>query len=505
MTPPDAANATWDFLCRHRHRLLGAAVALALAAVAAVAGSYLLYPGYLDHGEPSVALISWRLLEGIPAFTALDDPRRIANLYGPVTHVIHAASFALAGPSIAAGKVAAVVAAMLIPAAVFMGQRQRGIEAALIGLVIAAALVLLHVPTSIWNRPDSFLALMAALAVWAANAADPARAEWPKSVLIAVCGGLAVGLKIHGGIYVAPVVVWHCLNPHRGVRVFAVMCAVGAGVALVPFAFPVFPLANHLAWLAPVIGKESPPAYVLNMLRYAAIYLVPVAFFAAAAIRAAGAMARRETAYLATYVACLAAAIYLGAKPGAGIHYLYPFTALAIDLTLRHALRVTGRRIAVWGTIVAFATIVLAIGVPVQKRYYRALHWQEVSRIGAEIRTVMAAYPGRTIEMGVGGNVASYHRTFYKTILVLAGNPYTLDAAVIIEWSKLGIPLADATLALIRGCSTDLWLIPKGERPFTMVGYYGNRIFEPAFVDAFHGSYAKAKSLEFFDLWACKR
>jgi len=38
-----------------------------------------------------------------------------------------------------------------------------------------------------------------------------------------------------------------------------------------------------------------------------------------------------------------------------------------------------------------------------------------------------------------------------------------------------------------------------------MVGYYGNRIFEPAFVDAFHGSYAKAKSLEFFDVWACKR
>jgi hypothetical protein len=272
-----------------------------------------------------------------------------------------------------------------------------------------------------------------------------------------------------------------------------------------PFAFPVFPLNNHLAWFVPVIGKETSLPYVLHVLRYAVIYLAPLAFFAAAGMRATDSAARREAAYLGAYLCCLAAAIYLGAKPGAGSHYFYPFAALTIDLTLRHALRVIGWRMAVWGAIVVFATVVLAIGVPVQKRYYRALHWQEVSRIGAEVRAIMAAYPGRTIEMGVGDNVATYPRTFQKSLLVLAGNPYTLDVAVIIEWSKLGIPFPDATLAMIRGCSTELWLIPKGERPFAIVGYYGNPTFEPAFIDAFLGSYAEAKSLEFFDVWACKR
>jgi len=90
-------------------------------------------------------------------------------------------------------------------------------------------------------------------------------------------------------------------------------------------------------------------------------------------------------------------------------------------------------------------------------------------------------------------------------MLLLAGNPYTLDAAVTIEWSKLNIAFPDSTLALIRGCSTDLWLIPKGERPFAMIGYYGNPVFEASFIAAFLASYAKDKSFEYFDVWACKR
>jgi len=65
--------------------------------------------------------------------------------------------------------------------------------------------------------------------------------------------------------------------------------------------------------------------------------------------------------------------------------------------------------------------------------------------------------------------------------------------------------LPGATLAMIRGCSTERRLIPKGERPFALVGYYGNPVFNPAFVDAFEASYGKAKSSTFFDVWACKR
>ena len=512
MTPPSASTKVLDFLCQHRYRLLGALALLAIAAVAWAALSYLVYPGYLDHGEPSVAVISWRLLAGIPAFPAIDDPQRVANVYGPLTYAAHALAFALFGPSLAAGKAAGVAAAILIPVAAFFAQRRRGIEAALVATALAAALVLIYIPASIWNRPDSFLALVAVIAVWIANAADPGRAEWAKSIMIAICGGLAVGFKMHGGIYVAPVVVCHCLNPHRGLKTFVVMCAVGGAMALLPFAFPLFSLANLLAWLAPVAGKPSPIAYAPRLLRYGAIFAVPLAFFVAgwwrqrrAAGEAGNAMRVADHGYAGMYALAMGAAFYLGSKPGAGAYYFYPFVGLTADMMLRFAPAVSGRTTVRWGVPVAVAVILLGLSVPVQKRFQLALHWRESAAITADIRGVMARYPGRTIEMGVGQDVYTYPRTYYKTLLLLAGHPYTLDAAVTIEWSKLNIAFPDSTLALIRGCSTDLWLIPKGERPFTMIGYYGNPVFEASFIAAFLASYAKDKSFEYFDVWACKR
>jgi hypothetical protein len=512
MTPPPAFHKVEDFLCRHRYRLLGAFALLALADVAWAALTYLAYPGYLDHGEPSVALTSWRLLAGIPAYPTFDDPHRVANIYGPLTYAAHALAFGLFGPSLATGKAAGVAAAILLPVAVFFSQRRRGLEAALVAATFAAGLVLMYMPTSIWNRPDSFLALVAVAAVWIANTADPGRPEWTKSVMIAVCGGLAVGFKIHGGIYVAPVVVWHCLNPHRRLKTFAVMCAVGAATALLPFASPLFSLGNLLAWLAPMTGKPSPFGYAPRLLRYGVIFAMPLAFLVVTwwrQSRATGAPTARppvaDLGYAGTYALSVAAAFYLGTKPGAGAHYFYPLVGLTADMMFRFAPRIAGRPIVRWGVVAGVAGIVLGLSVPVQKRFARALHWQEIAAVTTEIRDIMTRYPGRTIEMGVGQDIYTYHRTYYRILLVLAGHPYTIEPGVLTEWSKLKIPFSDATIAMIRGCSTDLWLIPKGEHPFAMIGYYGAPMVEPAFVDAFLANYAKDKSFEYFDVWACKR
>ena len=152
----------------------------------------------------------------------------------------------------------------------------------------------------------------------------------------------------------------------------------------------------------------------------------------------------------------------------------------------------------------AVAAVILVLGIPVQKRFYRALHWEKVEAIQAEIRTIMAKHPDKTIEMGVGQNTATYPRTFYKTLLVLKGHPYTIDAAPAMEMTMMKIPLNDDLLSLLRGCSTDLWLIPKGEKPFAMTGYYGTPTVGQAFIDTFNASYAKAESLDYFDVWACE-
>ena len=115
-----------EFLSQNGLWLLGVVAVLCFANVAAVAIGYLVYPGYVDHGEPSVAMTSWRLLEGFPVYPAFDNPDRTTNLYGPVTYLIHAASFFLAGAGIPVSKAAGLAAALMIPAVVFATHRRRG-------------------------------------------------------------------------------------------------------------------------------------------------------------------------------------------------------------------------------------------------------------------------------------------------------------------------------------------------------------------------------------------
>lgn len=492
-----------ELFSKHRSRLLGLVAALVIANVVLVAGAYLLYPGYLDHGEPSVALISWLILEGYPAFLKLDDPIMTGNVYGPLTFVIHSVSYLLLGPSVIAGKALSVLAAAMIPVLLFMSQRHRGMDVAALGAVLGAGLVLFHVPFSIWNRPDSIIALLAIAAVWLANVSGSDRPEWVKSLAIAVMAGIAVGMKLHAGAYFAPVVIYHCLNSKRGLKTFAVMAVVGLSVVMLPFAFSVFSFANFLDWILALSEKENPITSIPKFARHGFIYAMPVVFYLAAWRWPGKKIGHAEKAYFWVFVVSLALILVPATKAGAGTHYFFPFVAVLIDLILRNIGRVKIHRTIVWGMAGVLAATIFIVGVPVQKRFFRALHWQESAAVQAEIRTIMAAYPERTIEMGIGEDLKTYPRTFNRTLLVLGGHPYTVDHAPAMEITMLKIPLNDALLSMLRGCNTDIWLVPKGEKPFKMIGYYGTPTFGQAFSDTFNASYTKTKSFKFFDVWVC--
>ncbi len=509
MTPPPKFTApkspVVEFFAQYRAWIVGIIASLVLADVFWLAATYLVYPGYLDHGEPSVTLISWRILDGAPAFLSLDSPFLVSNVYGPVTYVVHAVSFWLLGPSIMAGKAAAFLAVPLIPILVFLSHRRRGFEAAAFGAILAAALVLFHVPFSIWNRPDTFMALLAVIAVWAANISDPENPEWAKSAVIAVAAGLAVGMKLHAGVYFAPVVIFHCMNEKRGLKAFTAMAVVGLAVVLLPFAFSVFSLSAFTEWIVMHAKKSSSVDFVSKFVRYGAIYASPVLFYLAARRWSGRRIASAEKVYFWVFIACLVAVLFPATKAGAGTHYFFPFLAVLVDQILRHSGRIKKKKkeAVIWSVAGVLAAVIMIVGIPVQKRFFRALHWQQVTAIQSEIRAIMAAYPDNTIEMGVGQDIKTYPRTFYRTLLVLDGHPYTIDGPAM-ELNMWKVPLSDDLLATVRGCSTDIWLIPKDETPFKMIGYYGAPMLDSSFADAFLGSYGKAKSFKFFDIWACK-
>jgi hypothetical protein len=498
-------TAAIAFISRYRTRLLLGAAALVVANVIWVAVTYLVYPGYLDHGEPSVTLISWLLLDGAPAFPEIGAPILTGNVYGPLTYVVHALSFLLFGPTIMAGKAASFLAVVLIPVLIFLSHRPRGIEAAAVGTILGAGLVLFHIPYSIWNRPDAFITLLGVVAVWLTNASDPKRPEWTKSIAIALAAGVAVSMKFHAGAYFAPVVIFHCMHQRRGFKTFAAMAVVGLGVVLLPFAFSVFSLSNFITWISALLGKDHPIAYASKFARYGIIYAMPTLFFAAAWRWSGKRIEIPEKVYFWTFVVSFIVILGPATKVGAGTHYFLPFLAVLVDLILRNAGRLKKHETWVWGLAGILCAGILIVGVPVQKRFFRALHWQEVTAIQSEIRAIMATYPDRTIEMGIGQDLTVYPRTYYRTMLVFGGHPYTVDYAPAMELTMLKVPLPDDLLSLLRGCSTDIWLVPKGEPPFTMPGYYGPPTLDRTFSQTFKVSYAKATSYKFFDVWACKQ
>lgn len=472
---------------------------LAYASLVAVGVTYLAYPAFVDHGEPSTLLIAWRLLQGLPAYPAFSAPERITNIYGPLAYGVNVPFLAVLGPSISVGKSAAVLAALAIPLAVFWSRIRDGWTAAAAGVLLASGYAILHLPATLWNRPDSFVTLCVALALVALRSTGLSGHETLRAVAIALCTGLAVGAKLHAALYFAPIVLFYVWE--RGFGTLALMAAVGAAVMLAPFALPLFSLNDYLSWFEPVAaGKQNSWGVFLKVFRYSLFYFAPLVF----PLLERKTLQKRDWLYVGAYAGCLVLAYFPASKPGAGMHYLLPFAPVAVDIAIRYgAARFTRRAATAAAAILAVA--LLLICMPIQQRFIEALRWDDARAIESEIRQIMADFKGRSLEMGVGETVVSYPRTFQKTILVTAGNPYSLDAAIVTETAYLKIPLPPETIARVRACRTNAWLIPAGERPFAMVGYYAMPAFGQEFQDAFLAAYEKRRSYRTFDVWVCRR
>ncbi len=488
-------------LSQHGAKLAVFAALAAIAVIAAIAGLYLAYPGYVDHTEPSIAALSWRLFEGHPVYHGLEAPDRTSIPYGPLAYGIHAVIFALFGGSLATGKLAGLAAAMFVPLFFLIGWRRWGLVHASAASLLASGFILLLIPFSIWNRPDPFIVLFVVIALWVMNSADKEKPEWVRTLIIATAGGMAVSLKIHAGIYFVPIALLHCHG--RGFTRFLALSLAGAAVAMAPFAFSAFSLADYTVWFSlQAAGKAFSPEAYGPVLKKALLYLIPALVFFPA-LKSTG---KGGKIYFWSYMVSLLVLIPLAARPGGGHYYLYPFFPLAIDLTLRFAGNSRYARFSTTTLLVA-AVFVLMLSVPVQKRFLRNLDWTLATSIDAEVKDIIAHFSGKTIEMGYGEKTAggaSYDLTYYKSLLVMAGNPYSLDATVGAEMLKLGIAFPKAAIERIGACRTDLWLVPKGEAPFAMWSYYGGPAFPEVFRQAFLGAYKKSASFTYFDVWACR-
>lgn len=482
--------------------------------VVALAIAYLVYPGYWDHGEPILAAASYMMLSGQQLYPDFDSAQFTSNLYGPFLFSANALMMGIFGGNIAASKVLGPVMVTLLYVLTWLTYCHFGIRWAAAALILTAAYSLNNLPYSIWNRPDPALTTLAMIAVFlVVRNASSTRWFWLCAVIGAL-GGAASGFKLYGFLYIAPVGIYIAL---LGAGWTGVVVMLSAGIAMVflPFAFPVFDLASYVDWFGLMAGKEVSPKMVNRGLRYFVMTALPALMLLIFVLRCSRYPSRlAEIAYSVFTLLGIGACSYLATKPGAGFYYVMPFVPLVVHqftLAVRRARTddsfgdAFGGR--AWRVPIILGTILVLVmaipSVPKQKRFIKTFHWDQAQAVTSDLNALIAAYPDKKIQMGAGHSAKGYRYTMYKPLLIFAGHPYQVDFGIMMETSHLGIPLPQALIDNIASCHTDIWLTPKNEIPFDMLGFYGNRSVDLSFRKAFSANYSKTESTEFFDIWTC--
>lgn len=480
--------------------LLGLAIAL-VTNIIVICATYVLYPGYLDTGEPNIVALGWRLWEGNPVYLPLDHETRITNLYGPYLYSLHAIVLGIFGPSVLIGKLPGAIAMCFAVVCMAVATARHGRYGIAIAVAGTAAFGVLNLPTTIWNRPESFMLLTAAAGV----ALYERGSKYQIIIGIGILIGLSMGLKIFAAIYFAPIGLMILIRYGFVAALLTVLIAFA--VAALPFLTPYFSFNDMVGLIKVMADKPNAERELGKIFRYGLYYVLPVVVMALIGLRHMdGAEKRQNLILFCALLASIVLVLYPAQKPGAGYHYFLPFAPLTLLLVTKFFASAAsiGRKSAIW-IVVTIIAAMSVLSIPTEKRFFRALDWQFASAVAAEIKAINDAYPDSTIEIGVGERNESYRQTFQRTRLVFNGHPYTLDAAIIIDTTVWGKLLPPGTIEMIRRCQTEIWLIPANEDPFTWTGFYGNDVYGQPFRDAFNASFSITEEREFFDVYSCRK
>jgi hypothetical protein len=476
--------------------------ALSIGIVLTIAISYLVYPGYLDTGEPNIVALAWRLLDGHPVYLPVDDAIRTTNVYGPYLYLIHSAVFAVLGGSVLIGKLPGISALAIALILIAFAHRRQGKIAVSLALAYCAGIVGLNLPMTIWDRPETFMLACVAAGVCLNNLDADQRGKQFRIVGFGILIGVLMGFKAFAPIYFLPFGLLMLFRD--GIVACILTVIIALGVIVIPFTLDAFQPQYLIDLVQLLSGKPNSWYGFTKVLRYSLYYIVPALIFVVPMLRNMNQTERRDSVLLlGGFLIAIVLVFYPAQKPGAGMYYLMPFAPIVAALLVR-GLSSSAKQGGILWTGVVLAILVNILAVPVEKRLWRALEWQTATEVGQEIDAIAASHPDKKIEIGIGSERRSYRKTFQRTRLVFDGHPYSLDASIIIETTAWGIDLKPETIALISECSTDIWLIPADESPFDWQSFYGNDTYGPTFRTAFHDAYQRIEQRTHFDVYACR-
>ena len=505
-------------LCRHVALSKYAAAAWAvvlLAAFGAAAWANLFSAEFPDHVQPSVACSSALFWRGQPVYQDFATPERYSLVYGPLLFAGIALSQGLLGATVIATKLPgtlAAVGALVLTFLVIARATNRLTALSFTGLAAALLLHSFHLSFSV--RGDPFILLAVALGLWAAT-----QERSRTAVLLGLCVGAAVNMKLHSLAYFLPIfaIAWR-QNWSRQARIGG---AIVAGITiLAPFlVFPQVSLANYLGLLK--VASHHPPG--TEEFRGTLEWCVALAF---PALFALGIMQvrmedftrrflREESVYLAALCVAFLLILVPASKVGAGKHHFMPFIPIAMLFAARVAsvslksylFRSSGPAIA---TALAFSWIA---GCSIASLRAASFTFQTARADNAEAQHCLddlmrarAEHP-ESVLLVIPGDDAGYKRTFGRFRLIFDGMPVGIDSCAVMDFLRGDAAEVDL-LALSRAAMKQhrkpvLCLAPRDAAPFSMRTFYppAGPLFSDKVRSDFNRNFTRIGATEFFDVY----
>jgi hypothetical protein len=314
------------------------------------------------------------------------------------------------------------------------------------------------------------------------------------ALLMGIALGVGVDLKISAVIYIFPALA--LLWRKHGPMTFAAAAVNATLIAAMPFlAFPNVSLPGYLSWVQAATGQGVRLSALPAAIEWMIVLIIPMM------VMVRPDTTRREIPdiglFRALVIASMLVSLPLAAKYGTGTYHFLPFVPsifFASGARARKAPALLAR------AMLASFVVVAALQVP---PWVTATTSLPARLIISELRQIERDHRG-TMAMGYSPN---YRLSFFRPVLVFAGQPYALDGASLMDWHWSGRPFPAAAIAALRACAVDAWIIPVGAPPFVLPNAYpiSGDVFPDEFRRAFEDTYTLERSGQWFDVWRCRR
>ena len=482
--------------------LLGFSVAFAVVVTAVYPLeliSYIFYPNYSDHLEPTVASIAWLGMHGHPFYPDWATEDVYGLLYGPVLYLTDGLAL-LIQPTLTASKIPGVLSLVGALSVTLIAILKRG-AGWLTSLLFLSALILLLVPfntSAYWNRPEPFLTLLSALGLLAATRLRPLAAV----SVIGVLAGLAAGFKLNGFLYLMPTALLTLARAETGLErltltIVGTACAIV--FALLPFVWNQISIVGYMQYLTMASHHGLSETLIKKNVLFAFDLLAPIAVIWF--LRKPD-LTGPDIIFLTGLCASMLMMIIVGGKAGAGPHHLIPFIPLCLYgavIVLKPAESRAGRTSAI-----VYISLFLAYGPGYLLNLWQAVNLHSSSTVElekiAELQQDLNAYP--KAQIGVS-DYQHYSDSSYRILSVLKGRALRVDFAAFMDLSFGGVREENVARFISR-CEVPTWILPVGA-PFTLLSLYTNApLLSDDFRRTFYINYKLVQIGRAYQVWQCR-